>query len=100
MSRQRIFMDAAVPLIRERLSEDGSFASEMLDTLLPYLTTNMVRGRMINEINKAYHYEVQPVEYLTGEHTLGDDGFVEFHADSQSAVDFVLSAFYTRQDEQ
>ena len=55
---------------------------------------------MINEINKAYHYEVQPVEYLTGEHTLGDDGFVEFHADSQSAVDFVLSAFYTRQDEQ
>ena len=100
MGRQRIFMDAAVPLIRERLSEDGSFASEMLDTLLPYLTTNMVRGRMINEINKAYHYEVQPVEYLTGEHALGDDGFVEFHADSQSAVDFVLSAFYTRQDEQ
>lgn len=100
MGRQRIFMDAAVPLIRERISEDGSFASEMMDTLSPYLTTNMARGRMINEINKAYHYDVQPVEYLTGEHTLGDDGFVEFHADSQSAVDFVLSAFYTRQDEQ
>ncbi len=25
----------------------------MLDSLSPYLTTNMVRGRMINEINRA-----------------------------------------------
>ena len=100
MSRQRIFMDAAVPMIRERISENSGFASEMLDSLSPYLTTNMVRGRMINELNKAYHYDVQPVEYLTGEHTIGDDGFVEFHAASQSAVDFVLSAFYTKMDAQ
>lgn len=83
------FMDAAVPMIRERISKTAASLRKCWIVLSPYLTTNMVRGRMINELNKAYHYDVQPVEYLTGEHTIGDDGFVEFHAASQSAVDFV-----------
>ena len=100
MTRQRIFMDAVVPLIREKIAENSSFASEMLDSLAPYLATNMARGRMINEINKAYHYDVEPVQYLSGEHTVGDDGFVEFHADHQSVVDFVLRTFYTPQTAQ
>ncbi|MFQ9448336.1 MAG: LCP family protein [Christensenellales bacterium] len=57
MTRQREFMDAAVPLIREKINESNGFITTMIDTLTPYVTTNMVRGRMINEINRAYHYE-------------------------------------------
>lgn len=98
MTRQRIFMDAAVPKIREKIDESSGFVTTMIDTLSPYLTTNMARGRMINEINRAYHYEVEPVQYLTGEHSIGEDGFMEFHADEQSIVDFVLDAFYTKQE--
>ena len=96
MKRQRIFMDAAVPMIREKIDESSGFVTTMLDTLAPYLTTNMVRGRMINEINRAYHYKVEPVQYLDGDHVIGEDGFMEFHADEQSIVDFVLNAFYTK----
>ncbi|MFR8439079.1 MAG: LCP family protein, partial [Lachnospiraceae bacterium] len=98
MTRQREFMDAAVPLIREKINESSGFITTMIDTLTPYVTTNMVRGRMINEINRAYHYEVEPVQYLSGEHSIGEDGFVEFHADEQSIVDFVLDAFYTKKE--
>ena len=98
MTRQRIFMDAAVPLIREKIDESSGFVHTMLDTLTPYLTTNMVRGRMINEINRAYSYEVEPVQYLEGDHVIGEDGFMEFHADEQSIVDFVLDAFYTKRE--
>ena len=98
MTRQRIFMDAAIPKIREKIDESSGFVTTMIDTLSPYLTTNMARGRMINEINRAYHYEVEPVQYLTGEHSIGEDGFMEFHADEQSIVDFVLDAFYTKQE--
>ena len=98
MTRQREFMDAAVPLIREKINESSGFITTMIDTLTPYVTTNMVRGRMINEINRAYHYEVEPVQYLSGEHSIGEDGFVEFHADEQSIVDFVLDAFYTKNE--
>ena len=98
MTRQRIFMDAAIPKIRQKIDESSGFVTTMIDTLSPYLTTNMARGRMINEINRAYHYEVEPVQYLTGEHSIGEDGFMEFHADEQSIVDFVLDAFYTKQE--
>lgn len=98
MKRQRIFMDAAVPMIREKIDESSGFVTTMLDTLAPYLTTNMVRGRMINEINRAYHYKVEPVQYLDGDHVIGEDGFMEFHADEQSIVDFVLNAFYTKRE--
>ena len=98
MTRQREFMDAAVPLIREKINESSGFITTMIDTLTPYVTTNMVRGRMINEINRAYHYEVEPVQYLSGEHSIGEDGFVEFHADEQSIVDFVIDAFYTKKE--
>ena len=81
----------------DRMDSSG-FMATMIDTLTPYVTTNMVRGRMINEINRAYHYEVEPVQYLSGEHSIGEDGFVEFHADEQSIVDFVLDAFYTKKE--
>ena len=98
MKRQRIFIDAAVPMIREKIDESSGFVTTMLDTLAPYLTTNMVRGQMINEINRAYHYKVEPVQYLDGDHVIGEDGFMEFHADEQSIVDFVLNAFYTKRE--
>ena len=98
MTRQREFMDAAVPLIRDKIDESSGFVTTMIDTLSPYLTTNMARGRMINEINRSYHYEVEPVQYLSGEYSIGEDGFMEFHANEQSIVDFVLDAFYTKQE--
>ncbi len=98
MKRQRIFIDAAVPMIREKIDESSGFVTTMLDTLTPYLTTNMVRGQMINEINRAYYYKVEPVQYLDGDHVIGEDGFMEFHADEQSIVDFVLNAFYTKRE--
>ena len=70
----------------------------MIDTLTPYVTTNMVRGRMINEINRAYHYEVEPVQYLSGEHSIGEDGFVEFHPDQDSLMNVILNVFYEKQE--
>ena len=33
MKRQRIFMDAAVPMIREKIDESSGFITTMLDTI-------------------------------------------------------------------
>lgn len=35
---------------------------------------------------------------MDGDHVIGEDGFMEFHADEQSIVDFVLNAFYTKRE--
>ena len=81
MARQVWFMQAVLSQLRARLSESPSFIETLFDQLAPYMATNMAKGRMAAEANQAYHYNVSPAEKLAGEHTIGSDGFVEFHVD-------------------
>lgn len=94
MRRQQMFMHSASELLRQRLKENISFADELLDRLDGVMNTNMTRGRLINEVNRAYTYDILPVETLTGEYKLGDDGFMEFHVDEKSIIAWVIQAFY------
>ena len=94
MARQRGYMDAAFDVIRARLKESVDFAGELFDRLEPYMTTSMKRGRMINEINQAYNYETLPVDTLAGEHSVGTDGFAEFHVADGAAAQWVMQTFY------
>ena len=94
MRRQQRFMSAASDLMRRRLAEDASFADTMLDALEGVSSTNMSRGRIINELNRAYKYDILPVETLTGEYRLGNDGFMEFHADEEAIASWIIRVFY------
>ena len=49
---------------------------------------------MINEVTQALTYDILPVETLTGEYTIGSDGFVEFHADEDAVAAWVLQTLY------
>ena len=64
-------------------------------TVDPVLESNLSRGRMINEVNRAKDYDILPVETFPGEYKLGHDGFMEFHPDTDSILSWVLSTFYT-----
>ena len=90
-SRQRQFLSAASELLRGFTRDE---MGSLVDDLSDVLTTNMSRGRIINEFWKAKDYTVMPVEQLEGEYTIGSDGYVEFHADPDSLQEWVLSAFY------
>ena len=58
------------------------------------MTTNITRGRMVNEVNRSCSYDVFPVEMLAGEYVVGKDGFMEFHADEVKLQEWVLDVFY------
>lgn len=94
MSRQRVYLAAAAETFRQRMSADTSFAGVFYDGLSDVVTTDITRGRMINELNRAYRYTVLPVETLEGEHYLGNDGFMEFHVQENAALRWVLDALY------
>lgn len=94
MVRQRAFMEAAIRTFTERVREDNNFVGKLYDALGDNMTTNMYKGRMINEANRAYSYTVAPIEYLKGSYKIGDDGFMEFHPDEQFIIDWVLDVFY------
>ena len=51
--------------------------------------------RLLEELNKAYAYEVMPVDHPAGEYTLGIDGYVEFHMKENAGIEWILEHLYT-----
>lgn len=96
MARQRVFLSAAGDAAAARLRESASFGDTLLDALAPYSTTNMRRGRIINELNAARDYQRHPMRTLQGESALAKDGFMEFYAD-EKALEKTVLALYFRQ---
>ena len=94
MARQRNYMLAAKDTLLSKLTNDSSFVNTLYDTLGDDLVTNIPRGRLINEAAKASQYEVGEITQMVGEHGIGVDGYMEFHADEQFLIDWVLSVFY------
>ena len=93
MARQRNYMLAAKDTLLSRLKESG-FVDTLFDTLGSDLVTNVSRGRLINEAAKASQYEVEEITQMVGESRIGVDGYMEFYADEQFLIDWVLSVFY------
>ncbi|MBQ8953634.1 MAG: LCP family protein [Clostridia bacterium] len=94
MARHRIYMTAAVEIIRARIKASTNFAGELFDALEPAMTANIKRGKLLNEANQSYNYEVLPVATLAGEHAIGSDGFMEFHVAEGATTDWVMQTFY------
>ena len=94
MARQRNYIKAAQDTLIKKLTGDKNFVDSLFDTLGADLTTNITRGRLINEAAKASQYTIGEIEQMTGEHKLGNTGFMEFRADEQFLIDWVLKVFY------
>ena len=94
MARQRLYMEAVSERFRELAGGDASFANKLVTNLDDLLYTDMNRGKLANELGKAAKYDILPVESLTGEHMIGSNGYMEFHVDEESIIQWVLSACY------
>ena len=66
----------------------------LYDALEPYLTTDMSRGRVINMLWDAREYTRTALLEPEGNHEIGSDGFMEFHADDDALKAMVLDLFY------
>lgn len=96
MKRQEEYISALTSLLDERLHQKREAAGELYDVLSPYLTTNISRGRLINEVWAARDYVRGPVLTLAGEYGIGSDGFMQFLADEDAIRQTVLSLIYEK----
>jgi len=96
--RQDQYWDALVQMMDQRLKteNDTDFLHVILNQLDPYLTSNLARGRLINELWNDREYTRQSMIQLQGEYTIGDDGFVEFHVDETALEALVMRLFYDK----
>lgn len=99
MNRQKLFLTAAADTLRQKIRENPNFADSFFDEMGDALTMNIHRSQMLNELNTAYKYKLQPIQTIPGEHVIGSDGFMEFHADSEAAVQWVIDVFFEREDD-
>ena len=96
MARQEKYLSALSEKLAARLQENQAFVEELYEALEPYLTTDMSRGRMINEVWASREYARETVLELAGEHEVGADGFMQFYAEEGSIEQAVLELFYEK----
>ncbi len=96
MSRQGEFMRQAINAIRERISNDPDSINQLLNALRTHSTTNLSDIQLAAEIQNASGYEVLPIEYLDGEYTIGESGYVEFYVKEGSPEDWIMRHLYTK----
>ena len=96
MIRQNEFLQNAIKLMNQKLSENLKFGESLLEQLQTLSTTNFTAKRLAEELNKAYKYEILAIEHPDGEYRLGDTGFMEFHMRENAATEWVLENLYTK----
>lgn len=94
MARQEKYMSSLMEKIGAMQRQDQQFSGELYDAMVPYMATNIGRGRFINEVWLNKDYERMPVFHLEGEHVIGSDGFMQFYADQNDIQQKVLELFY------
>jgi len=94
MLRQRAYMSAAKDLLRLHMRNDTDYIGKLFDALKNDMTSNASRSTLLNEANRAYSFQLLPMETLPGEHTIGHDGFMEFHLADNAALDWVMRVLY------
>ena len=94
MRRQKAFMQKAADLIAEGLEKDPGFAGTLLDSLSSHITMNITRGWLINKAYESSGYTRTDMQTLAGSHTIGADGFTEFHADIDALNDLLTASFF------
>lgn len=94
MLRQQTYMSAAAQILKQKLKENTDFADFLFETLGDSLFSDAPRSRLINEINRAYSFRLLPADTLPGTHSIGKDGFVEFHPDDEAPIHWILQVLF------
>ena len=95
MKRQENYISQLTERLNDKFSEGEEEIGALYDALEPYLTTDMSRGRIINMLWDAREYTRTALLEPEGNHEIGSDGFMEFHADDDALKAMVLGLFYT-----
>lgn len=94
MERQRSYMGAAIDLIRQKLKSDQTYLSELAEKMDANIFTNLEEGWLENQAISKSQYTWEPIQTLPGEHSIGENGFIEFHLDKNALIELIRNLFY------
>ncbi len=94
MGRQESYLTELLKTAKAKMSKDKSFIGQTYDAMIPYMVTNIPKGRLVNEAWAARGYTWAEPVTIQGTHQVGEDGFMEFHADPDSVRQAVVDIFF------
>ena len=94
MRRQQAFIRGAEEMIRQGMKEDMNYIGKLYDALDGHVQTDIERGWLINRAYACRDYQIPDVKTLAGSRAIGEDGFVEFHADADALSDMLATEFF------
>ena len=98
IDRQRNYLYAAIPVLRQRISENPGFVRTLYAALEPYLTSSISRGAFYNIADKASRYDAESIVEIDGETRIGWGGYTEFYPDEAALNQVLIDILYDRVD--
>lgn len=98
LNRQQVFLDAYEAKLRERMSEDSSFAATLYEELTPYLVTNMNQDRLLKLFEEAQDEKKADEWVIPGEAVEGHT-YDEYHVDDSALYEKIIETFYRKVEE-
>lgn len=96
MKRQRTFIRAAEELLIQKMNEDADYIGTVYDLLDGHLATNFDRSHLIQRAYECRMYQRPDTEVPAGTHSIGTDGFMEFHVDEDALNALVAEKFFEK----
>lgn len=94
MNRQRVYIQSVMDIITQGIAKDMNYAGTLYDKIEAHLETNMDRGQLVNKAYASRGYEQTDVHPIAGSHSIGTDGFMEFHADKDALGALLTDIFF------
>ena len=94
MRRQQQYIEKLSAKLMRRFSANKNFIGTVYDELDEYMSTDMARGRLINEVWNAKNYRRPEMITLPGTHNLNENNNWECHVDDSAVQAAVLELFY------
>ena len=96
--RQQVYWQGLSDALAAYMARNGGADAldALLDTLQPYLVTDIPRGRLINEAWSAREYTRSAPVQPQGTYALDAEGFVAFTPDADSLMRLVMDTFFSQ----
>ena len=94
MRRQQQYIDKLAAKLMRRFSNNKNFIGTVYDALEDYMSTDISRGRLINEVWNAKNFERPDLLTLPGEHVVNEYNNMEFYVEEGAVQQLVLELFY------
>ena len=94
IERENQFIDALMPLLKEKCVNDNSFPVDVYNELKPYMVTNIGMSKFSKIALLAAKDKGDGMLTLEGESKVGADGTAEYYVDEDNLQQTIIEMFY------